>query len=476
MFSGRSIGAFFLAALEALNIAASSSVYDSTGYQLVDYLTDPYQIVDNTTEFIFGDDRIETDSEFLDRSTIIIDKDVVTIDGIPYTNVWLSTEAAEQFRTEGFDLKTAFALTSQNNGTFVSGAGFIGGVPVYQNPTSNVVKSPIYRADQANTVYETGKFKYYYTTTTGTYPSKRYYISYNGGTYTSAQEYPITSTSSGFMVPGQEFRDQNWAGFGGITSSTQVPNNMARADVPDTDVQQTPFSFDWVTGEIPADQALGENVGLNIQVPTTIINNFYVTYPEYDQPSVTIDLHDIDPSIIDDLIMPIVPVISDDDTTITFAEHETPTPPAAGTIANEPWVSLQNALNQIKEQIQIGNTIQNAIKASIDLLAPIISPINTTLTNIRNDISDLIDKIETGSIDFFRDVVRSIKVPFQRWFGILAQGVGIWHYVVEWVQYISAPFSWFWNVFASVNPILISPVYALFAAVLVIAIYRRFGR
>lgn len=476
MFSPRSIGAFFLAALQALNISARSAYVESPGYELVDYLTNPYGIVDNTFNFVFGDDRIETDNEFLERSTIRIDKDITYIDGVPYTNVWLSHDAAEQFRTEGHDLKTAFAIASNSSGQFVSGEGFVMGCPVY-NVGNNNVRSPQYRATVPNQLYEAENNRFYFqrTATVGGYYYDLFVKPRFQETY---RNYPniwqTVERPTMFRIYSTDGGSSFSYIYGILQPNLNIDPSMV-GGIPHTELDMTPFDFDWQAEEIPADAVLGTNVGLNIQVPTQTINNFYITYPQYDQPSVEIPMVDVDSSLIDDLILPLIPVINTGDANIEFTEHETPTP-TPGTIANEPWESLRRALQNIQESIQQGTTIQQAIKAGQDIIAQLIAPINTTLTTIQNSISDLIDKIETGSIDFFRDTIRSIRVPFQRWFGLLAQNLGIWHYVVEWLQYISAPFSWFWNVFSNVNPILISPVYAMFAATLVIAIYRRFGR
>ena len=81
----------------------------------VDQAIDPLNIVQTIGETQWG--------EYIDRSTIVVRPDKVTIDGVDYSEIWLGPEATDKLRLAGFDFTTAYNIVN-NQSTPVSYAEF----------------------------------------------------------------------------------------------------------------------------------------------------------------------------------------------------------------------------------------------------------------------------------------------------------------------------------------------------------------
>lgn len=120
--SRQQFAAWVGAALQAINITVSSIGIPIAQQeaQFIDYFNNPIKIVENQILDVPYTTGIDAIDEYMNRSVIKIDKDKVTIDGVDYTDIWLSTDAAEKFRVNAFDIENAFDIASQSEGKFVS--------------------------------------------------------------------------------------------------------------------------------------------------------------------------------------------------------------------------------------------------------------------------------------------------------------------------------------------------------------------
>lgn len=469
-------GAWIAAALQALTISTSAAAYQvaDASRDLMDWLSHPVKVVASEFVDVPYTTPLTNVDEYLSRSTLQIDKDIVTIDGVDYTDVWLSNDAAEIFRVNAFDIENAFDIASQSEGVFASGWGKVFDVPIYN--VNGVNKSQTYTIPASIPTlpesYLIGSMQYSRVPVSETQVSQSVYYP---DEYSRSNTYAGGDTNCQISQSGTRFVVR-WTGNGIMNLNHNVDSNTEW-------VVQDPFEFDWVSGTIPVDQELPENTGLRIRVPTDDIEQWYTDYPSTGD-SVVINLGDpeltakVDDLI--DLIIPLIPILD-----IDFSEKETPAPDPEPVPDPEPYpdplpdpsISLIDstlkdiiqALKNIYDSIALGNTFSEAIKNLND-------KINWSLDEIKEKIGDLADRIERGSADWFRDIVDSIWQPFLPILNIFRAGVGIWHYVIEWLQYIHAPFVTFWNFLGSAGYIFISPIYAAAAAAIVIAIYRRFGR
>ncbi len=492
--SKQQFGAWVAAALQAINITANATAVGAANASrdLMDWLSKPVKVVANQFIDVPYTTPIESIDDYLSRSTIQVDKDKVTIDGVEYTDIWLSNEASEKFRVNAFDLENAFDIASKSEGTFVSGAGNFQGIPLYdfsneQSGITSLRSQYVSAAPSTETIFPFGNT--YVTLQLPRYPqSSRPTLKWEFNSTISQQLgdwYTSPNSKYTYQVRLSDKYSTNQRGILYCYYTNEYGTDTSVSVLKDGIYDPTSFDFDWVSGTIPADVVLPENEGLRIRVPTDDIADWYTQYPGTGD-SVVINMGDPDlEAKVDDLIdliIPLIPILN-----IDFTEKETPAPqPDPEPVPDpepypdplpDPSISLIDstlkdivqALKNIYDSIAIGNTFSEAIKNLND-------KINWSLDDIKEKIGDLVDKIERGSVDWFRDIVQSIWDPFLPILNIFRSGVGIWHYVVEWLQAIHAPFVTFWNFLGSAGYIFVTPIYAAAAAAIVLAIYRRFGR
>lgn len=126
-------------------------------------------------------------------------------------------------------------------------------------------------------------------------------------------------------------------------------------------------------------------------------------------------------------------------------------------------------LESIDTNIGVGNGILGGIRTVINNIASDIS-------SIKQGILDLINEIVLATENLIAGILNQIPVVFGVIFTPFKQASSIWHYVVEWVQSISAPFSWIRTVATGTSYYIILPVYASLAGTVVLAFFKRFGR
>ena len=483
--------------LEPIGYAAQHAIQDSV---------DPFGIVNTIQEQEY--------SQYMDKSTIKIYPDTVEIDGVLYSDIWLSYDAADKFRTEGLDFATAYSLASNTNATYASGVGYVENVPIYNISGSN--RSATYYFDFPTSVsqsnynpYQVGNYHVdcYYTAYTPPLQSKIYTGS-SPGSFNSWGNLNLGLTRTAYIrYYNGQYKWYSDAGF-----------NMG----PNGALTSAPFQFDYTSGLIPA-TPLDPGTGMVIRVPSEHTNTTHsdrnYNIPDFiqDYPDTTDFTFDFDPQTnpnynvdldindaLGDLITAIIAaylldLLDDPNTKIEYTVDPQPEPVVDDTIAETKYSILDHILQDIKDVLDdILETVEDWFDAVKDVLDDILSQITQDLSaiksflqNIYNSLStiptllqtlfnDLADKIlqdiEEGPIkllDKLLDVLRTLFFPI---LATLKSFLGIWHYVVEWLSNISTPFTWIIGIMAATSSVLMSPIYALIAGIIVIAVYRRFGR
>lgn len=411
---------------------------------------------------------------YMEQSTISFSGEDVIIDGKHYTDVWLSNEAAEKFRVNAYDIIGAWNIASQSNGTYVSGIGDINGVPIFNDSTNFI--SQVYLGENG-TDYSVGDYTLNRSVRADGDNFHRYTaISYLNGNRIGATEGTATGNVNTakravFQIKGTTVNDLKWNTNHSIQGDPSTTFSPAL-----TGFHPELFDFDWVSGTIPADEELPSTDGLHLYMPNDpsewnepevqdIINdyNFYLQENPDIVPDIDLDLDT--PGLIDkidDLINIIAPIINIQQPEFG-PKGETPVPPVPGdTIANTLWSELATILRNIINKID--NVINGLTNIEIDL---------STLPNLINTLPDL---FERHVIDTIRRGLTGLKNIFLPILALLRNALGIWHYVVEWFQAISAPFTFYLGLFGSGYPAIMLPIYASIAGIIVIAVYRRFGR
>lgn len=452
------------AALSALNITMESMA--APVIDAYNYLADPFDVVYTSTDEYLHD--------YFDKSTIQVYDKYVYIDDVAYTDIWFGNKPADIFRVNAGDLETAWNITSNSSGNAASGAGYINGLPAFNLDGSIRTQSTFVPVNTSSSdLYFSFGDSLVGSRNSGSSSSPNFYVLYryqDGLTYsrryTSLSSWPIETWFA--PDPQSASNKVSWVTSSGSSSSSGA--------VPGSAFVSFPFDYDWVSGVIPADPIPDSDTGLMIRVPSADVQDWVDEHPSYTQPGgTTINIENPGVSVeIDDLIdklIPLIPVIPVGDINFSKQHDDAPSPdpdpdpevdpdpipvPDGTLLPSTPWDNLKHRLDRIIESI---NNAPDRIIKSI------------------GDLGDSILKdIQKGPIDIFDkglDLLRDIFLPF---FQGLAGALGIWHYVVDWLSAISGAFSWLTTVIFGASGIIALPIYASIAGIIVISIYRRFGR
>lgn len=441
--AGRRLGSWILAALTAANITLTSTVSASQGADIINFLADPLDVTYSYTEM------------WDDKPTIQIWDDYTTIDGVTYTDIWLSNEAASKFKTDGMDFATAYSIASNTNGTFAQGAGYVNNLPMFN--VDNTIRSqtydPVGYGTFTNSVTQTilserDNNSYYYTIK---------YLRPNN---------PASNLTSGDRNKSVEWYDYisydngstyvNYPNAFGYNNRTSIPLDGYR-------FISDPFDFDYVTGTIDV-TPLQSDEGLMLRMPSntvTDLKDFLTDNPEFGQPGgVSIDV-DLDPDIMTklddliDIIAPIIPIINSIGDVNFTVNHSEPTPPIPDTPIVDATVP------------QVVNPIINEISNYGDQITQQIPQIIDTIPTI-DSICENIDTAPYHDLDTGLDQLPSFFLPF---ITDLRSALGIWHYVTEWLAQISSTFAFVSGCLVGTS--IMTPIYAAIAGFMCIKIYRR---
>lgn len=439
------------------------------------------------------------DNDILNLSSIVVRPDFVEIDGVMYTDIWLSNDAAQKFRVNAFDVESAWNLVSNSNGVYAQGAGWINTIPVfyYNNAYRTQRFSVIASGDSVASVGSSPYALYLFTRFNDNVTNKYQF----GARFGS--DIPVFSVTdpSPFMgsasLANSNLVSTNWDlhfyknGVWQSGSSTRVSTVGP--------VLVSPFDFEWVSGNVPLEQ-LPADYGLNIRLPTsqtdpdsgeTIydLGDLVREYPEQSggkplnfDPSLNPEVElDVDYTnelwrILEMLIL--LGLL--DDAEIKYAPYDDPSPepspspdpspppsPEPSTpISDQPAEWLDQILRWIQETI---STVKNAVQTLDDKLTQIYDKVEALPQQILQDI-------ETAPIDIYRRCLDIIKVVFAPIILLLRSVIGLWHYVVEWVQVTAPVFSSFFGFMSGTSYNMVLPIYASLAGPIVIAVYKRFGK
>lgn len=141
----------------------------------------------------------------------------------------------------------------------------------------------------------------------------------------------------------------------------------------------------------------------------------------------------------------------------------------------------------VSELGRLRSTFDTIGQSVISILQGIRTAIGTVVTTITDAVSDITDAIEglaeqvledieTAPINVFSTALDVIKLAFAPIIAALKACIGLWHYVVEWVQVTAPVFSTFFGLMSGTSYNMVLPIYAALAGPIVIAIYKRFGK
>lgn len=455
---------------------------------------------------------VETLPEYLERSKIRVYPDVVTIDGVPYTDIWLGPDAANKLRLQGLDFVSAYNILNNQSSpiSYATGAGYASGLPFYQ--VDGNIQSQLYSVPVDDNYYDIGFAQSRYNTNTS---NRSWFIKYP---YQSTERTNYTFVNT-FGNPHSYYNYYRVTNTNQVTLYSVNPNNNHRSSmlIEGLIYSPSPFSFDYTSGVI--DAPLAEEDGLLMRVPSSY------TDPDTSHSTYNYDIHDlininpsvasptgttveIDPDLnpdfqtdidlgngVGDIIWKILSLLDLlDNIDIEFApEPQSPEPgpqpgtidplpdpdpspdePSSGTtISNTDWTKLDEILRWIQSTIDSLRHITESLQTMLDSLFDQIQEIYEAIQSLPEQ---LLEDIETGPSRVFRkalDVLKSLFLPLL--LPIKAM-MGLWHYVVEWLSSVNAPFLWILGIMNGTSYNMVLPIYAVLAGSICIAIYKALGR
>lgn len=489
--TSRRIKAGILSGITALGIGLQP--VGLTIDQAIENAVDPLNIVTTNVE--------ETIQDYFNRSTLVIQDGVAVIDGVEYSDVWLSHDAANKFRVNALDFATAYDIASESSGIYASGVGFVYDLPVFYNSSLQVNRTPWFVINNipsypSYSTYPIGSAFLFAWDRSGPRAHASSVNSVNTSVSTPTYSNPFYVCVD---IDGNFRYSSSPSGIGGgITTDSPIPGFRSS------------FSFDYVSSVIDA-EPLPETDGIIYRVPTSVVNNYYNNYygdsehqPDF-SPSAdfTFDIDSPDgllaAAFLADIIAhAIETLLNNDDSNVTIQYAPKPSDvdpepdpepdPGPATIADTPWESLRRILQDIQDKLQdildsilaLPGTITQGVR---DIIAS-IATIPSTITQAARDIiqaiqsipESILQDIEKGPIKIFDTAIDALKnfiLPILTW---IKEHFGIWHYVVEWVSSIAGVFSWLFGIVSSASYYIVLPIYAAIAGFIVIKIYKVFGR
>lgn len=477
----------------AAALLASNLVLQPASYLADDWLyeaIDPLGYVENIQDTPW--------SEYIDRNVITVRPDVVTIDGVPYSEIWLGPDAAENLRLAGLDFASAYNILSNQSQavTYASGKGFVDGIPVYDigDPNGRYwSQDMIFPAAGAYTV---GDSDVVYTVNERGSNPVQYQLWFTGWGRNS-QMYSWRSLSSPYHVQYALYsgNGQVWAGY---DNTFQYKDSTGSAQIVNDD-----FEFDYTSGNIELEPDPED--GLLLRVPSSYdggqgsvynydIHDLINIYPQVDDtnghelvfdPSlnpdfdVDLDMGNILGDIISAVILAKLAELLGDDAEVIYApfpEKEDPGPVDPDLpdpdvpIGDQDPIWMDDLLRWIKNAIDnLGDRIQDAIDTIHEDIQEIISQISELADKILEDIELGPAKLFDKALDILKSLFLPLLLPIRAM-------MNLWHYVVEWIQSVSSPFTWIFGIMSSTSYNMVLPVYALLAGGICISIYKALGR
>lgn len=466
---------------------------------------------------------------------IKVKEDSVIIDGVEYQSIFLDPSMATELHIQAFDFITNKAIISNSSGILATGSGYIFGIPVYRQGSSfttqtlNVSSGGTfvwgdlnctvddessdyynfkYNGSSVNAGYFTlpSNFRYYRATSgsqfllqvngrnTGTdksynYISDAFSYSYVSGdidadplpsNYGFNALVPVQSISEAGITPGTYIID------GGAGEDTVIQlihllddlyaqesiKNAEFAEesepvppVPTTTIADTAYSdlhaemMDIKNNQAHANSAI-DNIDLNIDTIGRTVDHLDETVTDIEG-YIQTGASDIVDSV-DTVGQSVVDGLSDVEGAIdTYGQ------------------SVVTGLGSVETALDTaGQSVVDSVDAQTQALEQSIADVADKVESLDTTVDEVIEKVESHPLDLFGAFLdRLTQIPvIKDLFDGIKQHVGIWHYVVEWLQCIGTFLAFFIGLFSDVAYCMVVPIYACVAGAICLAFYKRFGR
>lgn len=473
--------------MAGLTAGQVNSIYNAqTGSQIDSYLNDP----NNIGEFMTFGSYHET------------------IDNVEYSDIWISHDFASYIQSEGFGYIIDKSINSESFGTLAEGVGFRAGIPIFN--VNGERRSQAFIFSQ-NGTYQFGDAVIEIKSFSKGNSSTTYnYIVHYGETFPTGS----VRITTGAKPNGAFGVTPSYEAFG-FVSGNWLTNPDTRNIFPYINKS---FTFDYISSVIDTEPISSEE-GLRIFIPSSYLpepsGQYFIDGAGNDDinilsTAITQAVADgVAKSIVyepEDRSEPIppppIPVptpVPTPEPVPSFEPVPTPEPLPTTPIDEVTLQDIENAIinggagtdniildesHDIQERIaSTGAYIGALLEAIRELIRQGLISLLDAIELIRAKVSELVDILEavleavlTHPLDLFGATLDGIGNFFGGAFGELKRHLGIWHYVVEWIASISGVFAWIFAICNSTSYYIVLPIYALVAAAICLALYKRFGR
>lgn len=477
----------------------------ATAGALAPWLNGEYSIIGSLTGVADGYIKVKDDSVF--------------IDGVEYQSIFLDPSMAQELHTQIFDFVTQKAIVSNSSGILATGDGYAGSTPIYK-------VGSLYYSSSVSVPFDIGTYNLFEDLSIRIYEQSYQNIAkdilksenvVSSAFYQRNYQYPQlfrlqlqnSSSIEAYLV----FKSLDASGFSGPISGTAIPYTKSA------------FNYSYVSGVIDA-EPLPVDYGFHALVPVNAVSYAGISPGTYvidggsgtDTVIQLIELLDqlygqeaiLNPEFAQDVVPP-APIPD-------YSLGELPYEDFIDTFGQSVYSKL-DTINQSVDTLggiiegqgeDIITAVDTAGQSVLDGLSDVEGAIDTAGQSIVDGLSDVEGAIESGtaevveSVDAVAEAVDALEgtleavhesilshpldlfsafldrltnIPVLRdFFDNIKRHVGIWHYVVEWLQCIGTFLSFFIGLFADVAYCMVVPIYACIAGSICLALYKRFGR
>lgn len=424
--------------------------------------------------------------------------------------IYYSHDFAQIFQDEGIAFLNDYSVQPNSSDILAYGQGNCLGVPIFTKPGNNGY-SQVYIVGEGFTTVD-GFSIGVEDMSTSSYPfRKSLTISSLAGT-----SGPTTKTRSSGVAVGFQIRVSNilsattGTAYLGILNSgaIDVPTNTSYTiSLSGNAFTNEPFEFDYVSAFIDM-TPLASDKGLRFYIPSGTIDSSVSTGQyRYSHGSPNTEIKKINDGVTDaaannSIDSPEFIVDPEPIPTPTPTVPPVPVDTPLGEVPYDDFIdtfgqsiyskldSIRNVVDTIGQRIEsiledvetaidtAGQSIEDAIESAVGTIGGILTDIKNGILSIPQYLTQILEAVITHPLDMFDAFLDA----FMEHSGIgglldeLKERLGIWHYVVEWLQCIGGVFRFFFGIMSSVAYCMVVPIYALVAGSICLAIYKRFGR
>lgn len=120
--------------------------------------------------------------------------------------------------------------------------------------------------------------------------------------------------------------------------------------------------------------------------------------------------------------------------------------------------------------------LHELLRQGLITLEEAIALVREAVSSLEEVLEEVLEAVQLHPLDLFGAALDDFQISFGGAMAGIRERLGIWHYVVEWLNCIGTCFRWFLSIFQNTAYCMVVPIYASVAGLICLSLYRRFGR